>query len=127
MGQKVHPKGLRLEIVKDWDIKWFSKKKYSQLVYEDYKIRQYTVSYTHLDVYKRQGEKIGEIKLREDLFNAKINKHVVHQIVKRYLSEKRDVYKRQGLLFLYSMRNMKQKIDIMPILIAPVTLTMLKI
>lgn len=41
MGQKVHPKGLRLEIVKDWDIKWFSKKKYSQLVYEDYKIRQY--------------------------------------------------------------------------------------
>ncbi len=36
-----------------------------------------------------EGEKIGEIKLREDLFNAKINKHVVHQIVKRYLSEKR--------------------------------------
>ncbi len=41
MGQKVHPKGLRLEIVKDWDIKWFSQKKYSQLVYEDYRIRKY--------------------------------------------------------------------------------------
>ena len=41
MGQKVHPKGLRLEIIKDWDIKWFSQKKYSQHVYEDYKIRKY--------------------------------------------------------------------------------------
>ena len=41
MGQKVHPKGLRLDIVKDWDIKWFSQKKYSQHVYEDYKIRKY--------------------------------------------------------------------------------------
>ena len=41
MGQKVHPKGLRLDIVKDWDIKWFSKKKYSQHVYEDYKIRKH--------------------------------------------------------------------------------------
>ncbi len=41
MGQKVHPKGLRLEIIKDWDIKWFSQKKYSQNVYEDYKIRKY--------------------------------------------------------------------------------------
>ncbi len=41
MGQKVHPKGLRLDIVKDWDAKWFSQKKYSQYVYEDYKIRKY--------------------------------------------------------------------------------------
>ncbi len=41
MGQKVHPKGLRLGIIKDWDIKWFSQKKYSQLVYEDYNIRKY--------------------------------------------------------------------------------------
>jgi small subunit ribosomal protein S3 len=41
LGQKVHPKGLRLDIVKDWDIKWFSQKKYSQHVYEDYKIRKY--------------------------------------------------------------------------------------
>lgn len=41
MGQKVHPKGLRIGIIKDWDIKWFSRKKYSQNVYEDYKIRKY--------------------------------------------------------------------------------------
>lgn len=41
MGQKVHPEGLRLGIIKDWNIKWFSQKKYSQNVLEDYKIRKY--------------------------------------------------------------------------------------
>ena len=41
MGQKVHPKGLRLGIIRDWDIKWFSRKKYSKNVLEDYKIRKY--------------------------------------------------------------------------------------
>ncbi len=41
MGQKVHPKGLRLGIIKDWDMKWFSRKKYSENVYEDYQIRKY--------------------------------------------------------------------------------------
>ncbi len=41
MGQKVHPKGLRLGIIKDWDMKWFSRRKYSEHVYEDYQIRKY--------------------------------------------------------------------------------------
>jgi len=42
-----------------------------------------------MNVHTVEGEKIGEIKLNEDLFNAKINKYIVHQIVRRYLSEKR--------------------------------------
>ena len=41
MGQKVHPKGLRIGIIKDWDVKWFSDKKYSQNIYQDHKIRKY--------------------------------------------------------------------------------------
>jgi small subunit ribosomal protein S3 len=41
LGQKVHPKGLRIGIIRDWDVKWFSRKEYSQNVYEDYKIRRY--------------------------------------------------------------------------------------
>ncbi len=44
---------------------------------------------TEMDVHTIKGEKIGEIELNDDLFNAKINKHIVHQIVKRYLAEKR--------------------------------------
>lgn len=42
-----------------------------------------------INVHSVEGKKIGEIKLNDDLFNAKINKHIVHQIVKRYLAEKR--------------------------------------
>lgn len=42
MGQKVHPKGLRLGITKDWDAKWFGdKKNFSATLLEDVKIRQY--------------------------------------------------------------------------------------
>ncbi|MCR6543960.1 30S ribosomal protein S3 [Dehalobacterium formicoaceticum] len=41
MGQKVHPKGLRIGIIKDWDAKWFSQKDYKQLLHEDFKIRKY--------------------------------------------------------------------------------------
>jgi len=41
LGQKVHPKGLRIGIIKDWDVKWFAKKDYAKNVYQDYKIKQY--------------------------------------------------------------------------------------
>lgn len=40
MGQKVHPLGMRLGIIKDWDGKWFAEKDYSQLLHEDIKIRK---------------------------------------------------------------------------------------
>ena len=41
MGQKVHPKGLRIGIIRDWDVKWFAKKGYAENIYQDYKIKQY--------------------------------------------------------------------------------------
>ncbi|RKX39101.1 MAG: 30S ribosomal protein S3 [Thermotogae bacterium] len=39
MGQKVHPRGFRLGVSSDWQAKWFSKKKYSEWLEEDEKIR----------------------------------------------------------------------------------------
>ena len=42
-----------------------------------------------MNIHTIDGEKIGEIELNDNLFRAKINKHIVHQIVKRHLSEKR--------------------------------------
>lgn len=42
-----------------------------------------------MNVHTVEGEKVGEVQLNDNLFNAKINKHIVHQIVKRYLAEKR--------------------------------------
>lgn len=41
MGQKVHPKGLRVGIIKDWDAKWYASKDYTSLLHEDLRIRRY--------------------------------------------------------------------------------------
>ena len=42
MGQKVHPKGLRIGIVKDWDTRWYAdKRNFSDLLVEDVKIRKF--------------------------------------------------------------------------------------
>lgn len=40
MGQKVHPKGFRLGIIKTWDSNWYADRDYSELLHEDYKIRK---------------------------------------------------------------------------------------
>jgi small subunit ribosomal protein S3 len=41
LGQKVHPTGLRLGIVKTWDSKWYAKKNYGKLLHEDLVIKRY--------------------------------------------------------------------------------------
>ena len=42
MGQKVHPNGMRVGIIKDWNSKWYAdSKNYSDYLVEDYKIRKY--------------------------------------------------------------------------------------
>ncbi len=42
MGQKMHPHGLRVGIIKDWDSKWYADKKhYSDYLIEDHKIREH--------------------------------------------------------------------------------------
>mgnify|MGYP000855899759 FL=1 len=41
MGQKVHPKGFRIGIIRDWDSNWYADRDYTELLHEDYKIRHY--------------------------------------------------------------------------------------
>jgi len=42
LGQKVHPIGFRLGIIRDWDSRWFaSKREYSKNLHEDLRIRNY--------------------------------------------------------------------------------------
>lgn len=41
MGQKTHPVGFRLGIIKTWDSRWFAGKNYAELLEEDIKIRRY--------------------------------------------------------------------------------------
>ncbi|QRN85353.1 30S ribosomal protein S3 [Clostridia bacterium] len=41
MGQKVHPKSMRLGVIQDWDAKWYANKDYAKLLHEDVKVREY--------------------------------------------------------------------------------------
>ncbi|RKU31967.1 30S ribosomal protein S3 [Candidatus Poribacteria bacterium] len=41
MGQKTHPRGLRLGIIETWDSKWYSDRDYAQWLHEDFQIQKY--------------------------------------------------------------------------------------
>ena len=42
MGQKVHPHGLRVGVIKDWDSRWFANdSEFGDLIVEDYKLRKF--------------------------------------------------------------------------------------
>ncbi|UNC90943.1 30S ribosomal protein S3 [Candidatus Contubernalis alkaliaceticus] len=41
MGQKVHPIGMRLGIIRDWDARWYAKSNYKELLHEDLAIRDF--------------------------------------------------------------------------------------
>jgi small subunit ribosomal protein S3 len=41
LGQKVNPVGLRLGIVKTWESRWFSDKKYAEYIRVDYNLRKF--------------------------------------------------------------------------------------
>ena len=42
MGQKMHPHGLRVGVISDWDSKWYAdSKNFSDYLIEDHKIREY--------------------------------------------------------------------------------------
>ncbi|MDR0198956.1 MAG: 30S ribosomal protein S3 [Streptococcaceae bacterium] len=41
MGQKVHPIGMRVGIIRDWDAKWYAEKEYADYVHEDLAIRKF--------------------------------------------------------------------------------------
>jgi len=42
-----------------------------------------------LPVHNIKGEDVGEVSLRDNIFNTKVNKYLVHQVVKRYLANRR--------------------------------------
>ena len=63
MGQKVHPHGLRVGVIKDWDAKWYaSKKNFADNLIEDNKIREF---------------------VKKELFSAGISKIEIERAAKR--------------------------------------------
>ncbi|MFC0234558.1 30S ribosomal protein S3 [Vagococcus entomophilus] len=41
MGQKVHPIGMRVGVIRDWDAKWYAEKEYAEYLHEDLNIRKF--------------------------------------------------------------------------------------
>lgn len=41
MGQKVHPIGFRLGVIRTWESKWYAEGDYAKLLHEDIKLREY--------------------------------------------------------------------------------------
>jgi small subunit ribosomal protein S3 len=41
VGQKVHPKGFRIGVIRNWDSNWYADRDYTELLHEDYKVRKF--------------------------------------------------------------------------------------
>ena len=75
MGQKVHPIGFRLGIIKDWHSRWFARRgNYADLLQEDIKIRNFInrkmpfAGISTIDI-ERIGERVS-INLFPDLLSC---------------------------------------------------------
>ena len=68
MGQKVHPIGFRLGIIRSWDSKWYEEKNYAKWLHEDIKLREF--------VKEKLGQAgISRIEIERAANKVKINVH----------------------------------------------------
>ena len=71
MGQKVNPIGLRLGIVKTWESRWYADKKYSEYIFEDFKIRKFIKKkLSHAGISKIEIERSAK-RIRLRIFTAR--------------------------------------------------------
>lgn len=66
MGQKVHPIGFRLGVIKTWESKWYAEGDYAKLLHEDIKLRNYLKK-------RLYHAGISKIELERAANKAKIN------------------------------------------------------
>jgi len=68
MGQKVHPKGLRLGKIISWDSKWYSEKNFSEWLHEDIRIRTFVKEYL-------EAAGIAKVEIERAANKVKVNIH----------------------------------------------------
>jgi small subunit ribosomal protein S3 len=66
LGQKVHPVGFRLGIIRTWESRWYAEKSYSALLHEDLKLRDYLKKRLH-----HAG--ISKVEIERAASKAKVN------------------------------------------------------
>ncbi len=68
MGQKVHPHGMRVGIIKDWDSRWYANKKdFGDTLVEDYNLRR---------TLKKQLYAAGVSKIEIERTQRKVKLHI---------------------------------------------------
>ncbi|MDR0621479.1 MAG: 30S ribosomal protein S3, partial [Deltaproteobacteria bacterium] len=63
MGQKTHPLGFRLGVIKTWGSRWYARRDYGLLVVEDKRIRDYV---------KKKLEQAGVSQIEIERFGNKV-------------------------------------------------------
>ncbi|MFA6622764.1 MAG: 30S ribosomal protein S3 [Fibrobacteraceae bacterium] len=71
MGQKTHPYGLRLGIIKDWQSKWYAEDKFADLLYEDIVLRRYLMKRFEHASLSRVGIERTPKKVNVNLYTAR--------------------------------------------------------
>lgn len=72
MGQKVHPHGLRVGIIKDWDSKWFAdKEEFGDLLVEDHKVRELVKKETQLSGVSKVEIERASKRIKVTIYTAK--------------------------------------------------------
>jgi small subunit ribosomal protein S3 len=66
LGQKVHPVGFRLGVIRTWESKWYAEKDYAGLLHEDLKLRDYLKKRLH-----HAG--ISKVEIERAASKAKVN------------------------------------------------------
>lgn len=68
MGQKVHPIGFRLGVIKTWDSKWYAEADYAKYLHEDIAIRKYLKK-------RLYSSGVSKIEIERAANKTKINIH----------------------------------------------------
>jgi ribosomal protein S3, bacterial type len=69
MGQKVHPHGLRVGVIKDWDSRWFARDDvFGDTLVEDYKLRKYLKEHLY-------DAGIPKIEIERDAARVRVHIH----------------------------------------------------
>jgi len=68
MGQKVHPVGFRIGVIRDWESKWYAEKDYQRFLHEDLAIRAFIKD-------KLQHAGISKVTIERAANKAKVYVH----------------------------------------------------
>ena len=98
MGQKTHPRGLRLGIIETWDSKWYSERDYARWLHEDFQIQEFVkkelarAGISRVEVERvadrcsinihtaRPGIVIGRRGVEAEKLQALLEKHIGHPV-----------------------------------------------